>query len=67
VHAAFEKASGRSIPYEVVARRPGDAAVSYADPAKALADLGWSGERDIDTMCRDHWNWQRNNPEGYGS
>ncbi|MFI7481059.1 UDP-glucose 4-epimerase GalE [Kocuria sp. M1R5S2] len=67
VHAAFERASGRSVPYEVVARRPGDAAVSYADPAKALADLGWSGERDIDTMCRDHWNWQRNNPQGYRS
>ncbi len=65
VRAAFEKASGREIPYEVVARRPGDAAVSYADPSAALAELGWSAARDIDTMCRDHWNWQRNNPEGY--
>ncbi|MFI7585238.1 UDP-glucose 4-epimerase GalE [Kocuria sp. M1N1S27] len=65
VHAAFERASGRSIPYEVVARRPGDAAVSYADPSTALAELGWSADRDIDTMCRDHWNWQRSNPEGY--
>ncbi|MGX5359914.1 UDP-glucose 4-epimerase GalE [Kocuria sp. KH4] len=65
VHAAFERASGRSIPYEIAARRPGDAAVSYADPSTALAELGWSAERDIDTMCRDHWNWQRSNPEGY--
>ncbi|MFI7496436.1 UDP-glucose 4-epimerase GalE [Kocuria sp. M4R2S49] len=67
VHAAFERASGRSIPYEVVARRPGDAAVSYADPSTALAELGWSAERDLDTMCRDHWNWQRSNPEGYAA
>ncbi|WP_298583956.1 UDP-glucose 4-epimerase GalE [uncultured Kocuria sp.] len=67
VHAAFERASGRSIPYEVVARRPGDAAVSYADPSTALAELGWSADRDLDTMCRDHWNWQRSNPEGYAA
>ncbi|MCD1145798.1 UDP-glucose 4-epimerase GalE [Kocuria sp. LUK] len=65
VHAAFERASGRTVPYEVVDRRPGDAAVSYADPSAALADLGWSAERDLDTMCRDHWNWQRSNPQGY--
>ncbi|MEX5298689.1 UDP-glucose 4-epimerase GalE [Kocuria sp. CPCC 205292] len=67
VHAAFERASGRSVPYEVVARRPGDAAVSYADPSTALAELGWSADRDLDTMCRDHWNWQRSNPEGYAA
>ena len=67
VHAAFERASGRTVPYEVVDRRPGDAAVSYADPSAALADLGWSAERDLDTMCRDHWNWQRSNPEGYAA
>ena len=67
VHAAFERASGRSVPYEVVDRRPGDAAVSYADPSTALAELGWSADRDLDTMCRDHWNWQRSNPEGYAA
>lgn len=67
VHAAFERASGRSIPYEIADRRPGDAAVSYADPSTALAELGWSADRDLDTMCRDHWNWQRSNPEGYAA
>ncbi|GAA1759377.1 UDP-glucose 4-epimerase GalE [Kocuria aegyptia] len=67
VHAAFERASGRSIPFEIVDRRPGDAAVSYADPSTALAELGWSADRDLDTMCRDHWNWQRSNPEGYAA
>ncbi|MBX7558017.1 GDP-mannose 4,6-dehydratase, partial [Streptomyces sp. tea 10] len=65
VREAFQKASGREIPYEIAPRRPGDAAVSYADPSSALAELGWSADRDIDTMCRDHWNWQKNNPNGY--
>lgn len=67
VREAFEKASGVEIPYEIVDRRPGDVAINYADPASALADLGWSADRDMDTMCRDHWNWQKNNPMGYGS
>ena len=62
---AFEKACGKELPYKIVARRPGDVAVSYADPSSALADLGWSASRDIDTMVRDHWNWQKNNPNGY--
>lgn len=65
VREAFEKASGVKIPYEIVDRRPGDVAINYADPASALADLGWSADRDIDTMCRDHWNWQKANPMGY--
>ena len=65
VREAFEKASGVEIPYEIVDRRPGDVAINYADPASALADLGWSADRDMDTMCRDHWNWQKNNPNGY--
>ncbi|MDO5617189.1 UDP-glucose 4-epimerase GalE [Kocuria sp.] len=65
VRDAFEKASGVEIPYEVVDRRPGDAATTYADASAALADLGWSADRDMDTMCRDHWNWQKNNPNGY--
>ena len=67
VREAFEKASGVEIPYEIVDRRPGDVAINYADPASALADLGWSADRDMDTMCRDHWNWQKANPMGYGS
>ena len=67
VREAFEKASGVQIPYEIVDRRPGDVAINYADPASALADLGWSADRDMDTMCRDHWNWQKNNPMGYAS
>ena len=65
VREAFEKASGVEIPYEIVDRRPGDVAINYADPASALADLGWSADRDMDTMCRDHWNWQKANPMGY--
>ncbi|WP_314302162.1 UDP-glucose 4-epimerase GalE [Kocuria palustris] len=67
VREAFEKASGVEIPYEIVDRRPGDVAINYADPASALADLGWSADRDMDTMCRDHWNWQKANPMGYAS
>lgn len=65
VRRAFEEASGREIPFEIVDRRPGDVAVSYADPSAALADLGWSAERDLARMCADHWNWQKTNPEGY--
>ena len=62
---AFEEACGKELPYKIVDRRPGDVAVSYADPSSALADLGWSATRDIKTMVRDHWNWQKNNPNGY--
>lgn len=62
---AFEEACGKELPYKIVERRPGDVAVSYADPSSALADLGWSAQRDIKTMVRDHWNWQKNNPNGY--
>jgi UDP-glucose 4-epimerase len=62
---AFERASGRPIPYEIVARRPGDAATTYCDPSLALAELGWKTERDLDAMCRDSWRWQSMNPEGY--
>lgn len=65
VRDAFAKASGREIPFEVTDRRPGDVAVSYADPASALADLGWSAQRSIETMCADHWRWQHENPNGY--
>jgi UDP-glucose 4-epimerase len=62
---AFGAAAGRSIPYEFAPRRPGDAAVSYADPSAALADLGWSARRNLQQMCQDHWRWQENNPMGY--
>lgn len=63
---AFEAASGRAIPYEIVARRPGDAASCYADPALAQRLLGWRATRDLDAMCRDAWRWQSANPQGYG-
>ncbi|MFP4346447.1 MAG: UDP-glucose 4-epimerase GalE [Anaerolineales bacterium] len=65
VVTAFEEASGQPIPYDVVARRPGDAPVSYADPALAEADLGWKAERSLAEMCADTWRWQSENPEGY--
>lgn len=62
---AFSVAAGRDIPYEFAARRPGDAAISYADPSAALTDLGWSAHRNLARMCEDHWRWQSNNPLGY--
>lgn len=62
---AFEKASGIAIPYEIAPRRPGDVASSYAHPAKANAELGWSAERTIDEMCADTFRWQSANPNGY--
>lgn len=64
---AFEQACGKELPYKIVDRRPGDVAVSYADPSAALADLGWSASRGIETMVADHWNWQKNNPNGYSN
>jgi UDP-glucose 4-epimerase len=64
--AAFEKAVGKPIPYRIVARRPGDIATSYADPSRANEALGWKTVRGIDEMARDAWNWQKQNPEGYG-
>lgn len=65
VVAAFEKACGRKIAYRLVDRRPGDVASCYADPERARQVLGWSAERDIDTMCTDAWRWQSANPLGY--
>ena len=62
---AFEKASGRPVPYEVVARRPGDVAECYADPTRAHELLGWKAERGVDEMCADQWRWQSQNPRGY--
>ena len=46
-------------------RRPGDIAVCYSDPAKAREVLGWTAEKNLEDMCRDGWNWQSNNPDGY--
>ena len=62
---AFEQASGRPVPYDIVDRRPGDIATCYADPALALQELGWQAERGLETMCRDAWRWQSQNPTGY--
>jgi UDP-glucose 4-epimerase len=62
---AFEAASGRTIPYRIVARRPGDVAACWANPALAGQLLGWRAEHGIDTMCRDAWRWQEENPHGY--
>lgn len=62
---AFEKASGRKVPYDIVDRRPGDVAICYANPAKAERELNWVAERGIEEMCKDTWNWQVNNPNGY--
>ncbi len=63
--AAFERASGRDVPYEIAPRRAGDVATSYADPSRAREDLGWSAERNVDEMCADTWRWQSANPNGY--
>lgn len=62
---AFERAVGRELPYEVVGRRAGDVAVSFADPSKANAELGWRATRTIDDMCVDTWRWQSQNPKGF--
>ena len=64
---AFARASGREIAHEIVARRPGDVAEVYADPALAHELLGWRAEFDVDAMCRDAWRWQSMNPRGYAS
>ena len=63
---AFEKANGLKVNYIFKDRRAGDIPVCYADPSKAKAELGWAAQRGIEDMCRDAWNWQKNNPEGYG-
>jgi len=63
---AFERASGRPVPFRVGARRAGDVAACYADPGRALELLGWRAERGLDAMCADAWRWQSGNPQGYG-
>ncbi len=62
---AFEKANGLKVPYSIKPRRPGDIATCYCNPAKAKAELGWEAQFGIEDMCRDSWNFQKNNPNGY--
>ena len=62
---AFEAASGKPVPYELVGRRPGDIAECFADPAAAAKLLGWQAEHGIERMCADHWRWQSQNPKGF--
>ena len=64
---AQSAAVGRELPYRFVARRPGDIAICYADPATAKRVLGWTASRSLDDMCRDGWRWQSQNPNGYGT
>lgn len=65
VHAAFERAVGKPIPYRIEGRRNGDIASMYANPARAKEVLGWEAALDMDAMARDAWRWQRRNPDGY--
>jgi UDP-glucose 4-epimerase len=62
---AFEKASGKTVAYQIVDRRPGDIATCYANPAKAKEEMGWEATRGIEEMCNDAWRWQSDNPNGY--
>jgi UDP-glucose 4-epimerase len=65
VVAAYARASGRGVPYRIVARRPGDVAACWADPSRAEALLGWRARLDLDRMCADSWRWQAMNPNGF--
>ena len=65
--AAYARASGRPVPYAVVARRPGDVAACYADPSLAQQLLGWQARHDLDRMCADSWRWQQHNPNGFAA
>lgn len=62
---AFEASTGKTVPYRIVARRPGDVATCYANPSLAESLLGWRAKLDIHAMCRDAWHWQSQNPQGY--
>ncbi|MCI8275668.1 MAG: UDP-glucose 4-epimerase GalE [Lachnospiraceae bacterium] len=61
----FERVNGVAVPYDIVKRRAGDIAECYADASKARQMLGWEARKGLEDMCRDAWNWQKNNPEGY--
>ena len=63
---AFEKVSGRPVPYQIVDRRPGDIGTVYASPDKSAQLLGWKAQYNLEDMCRDTWAWQSKNPMGYG-
>ena len=62
---AFETANNIPVPYEIAPRRPGDLATCYADPTKSAEVLGWTAKYDQTDMCRDTWNWQSQNPNGF--
>ncbi len=62
---AFERANGLTVDYKIVPRREGDVPVCYADATRAKEELGWTAQYDIEDMCRDSWNWQQKNPNGY--
>ena len=62
---AFVEVNHVSVPYQIVERRPGDLGMVYADPAKSAEKLHWKAEKTLEDMCRDSWNWQKNNPKGY--
>ncbi|MGH1276498.1 GDP-mannose 4,6-dehydratase, partial [Bacillus cereus] len=62
---AFEKVSGKKVPYKITERRPGDVAVCFADASKAKRELGWEATRGLEEMCADSWKWQSNNKNGY--
>ena len=66
VHA-FEKATGKKVPYKIAPRRAGDVAEVYCDPGKAERELGWKAEHSLEDMCRDSWNWQSKNPNGFAA
>ena len=63
--AAFSKACGKELPYEIKPRRAGDIPTCFATSAKAEKELGWKAQYDLEKMCADQWNWQKNNPNGY--
>lgn len=65
VHA-FEEANDVVVPYQIAARRQGDLPICYADTSKSTELLGWRAEKSLIDMCRDTWNWQKQNPDGYG-
>ncbi|WP_242300395.1 GDP-mannose 4,6-dehydratase, partial [Bacillus cereus group sp. BfR-BA-01321] len=62
---AFEKVSGKKVPYKITERRPGDVAVCFADASKAKRELGWEATRGLEEMCADSWRWQSENKAGY--
>ncbi|HIP20194.1 MAG TPA: UDP-glucose 4-epimerase GalE, partial [Sulfurimonas sp.] len=63
--AAFERASGKAVPYKIAPRRAGDIAACFADPSYAKEVLDWSAKKELNEMCEDSWRWQSNNPNGY--